>query len=320
MADADVIKIAQSLGVSVKSLYMLSNNPMRLREKRRKPRYENYRRVVIHRGRGRKNRVLSVPNEFLRRVQRGILKKYLYNLEPSEYATAYLPGFSVRANALPHTGKEFIVKTDILHFFDSIDEELVWRTVRELGFSIPATTLLTDLCVYRDRLPQGAPTSPHLANLVMRRFDEKIGAWCKERGITYTRYCDDMTFSGQKDALCGVGLIGEVRKELHRIGLQLNDEKTAFIPASQQQRVTGAVVNKKTRLSRDARRELRQAVYYCEKFGVKEHLAHRNDPSAPEEYLRSLLGKISFALQLDPTDGEMREMFRKIKKLTDGSK
>ena len=62
---------------------------------------------------------------------------------------------------------------------------------------------------------------------------------------------------------------------------------------------------------------MRQAVYYCEKFGVKEHLAHRNDPSAPEEYLRSLLGKISFALQLDPTDGEMREMFRKVKNMTE---
>lgn len=122
-----------------------------------------------------------------------------------------------------------------------------------------------------------------------------------------------MTFSGERDAVCGVGLIGTVRKELQRMGLQLNDAKTAFIPASQQQRVTGAVVNEKTRLARDARRELRQAVYYCEKFGVKEHLGHRNDPSAPEEYLRSLLGKISFALQLDPTDGEMREMFRKIK-------
>ena len=286
---------------------------MRLKKKRKKPRYQNYRTVVIHRGRGRKNRVLSVPNELLRRVQRRVLETYLYTLKPSEYATAYLPGFSVRMNAQPHTGREFIVKTDILHFFDSIDEDLVWRTVRELGFSIPATTLLTNLCVYRGRLPQGAPTSPHLANLVMRRFDERLGAWCAERGITYTRYCDDMTFSGERDAVCGVGLIGTVRKELQRMGLQLNDAKTAFIPASQQQRVTGAVVNEKTRLAREARRELRQAVYYCEKFGVKEHLGRRNDPAVPEEYLRSLLGKISFALQLDPTDGEMREMFRKIK-------
>lgn len=162
MADADVMEIALALDVSVQSLYMLSNNPMRLKKKRKKPRYQNYRTVVIHRGRGRKNRVLSVPNELLRRVQRRILETYLYTLKPSEYATAYLPGLSVRTNAQPHTGREFIVKTDILHFFDSVDEDLVWRTVRELGFSIPATTLLTNLCVYRGRLPQGAPRRPTL--------------------------------------------------------------------------------------------------------------------------------------------------------------
>lgn len=178
MIDPDVQKIADALGTSVSQLYMLSNLRS-VRTKRKKThRYTNYHKVVIHRGRGRKNRILSVPNGFLKQVQRKILTTYLYTLPVSVHAKAYQPETSVVQNALPHVGKECIAKLDISHFFDSIDTDMVYSVMRRLGLSVPATTLLTHICTYQGKLPQGAPTSPRIANLVMCRFDERIAAWC----------------------------------------------------------------------------------------------------------------------------------------------
>lgn len=183
-------------------------------------------------------------------VQRRILERYLYQLEVSEYSTAYCKGKSLIDNASPHVRKEYVLKLDISHFFDSIDDDMVYLVLKHLGLSVPATTLLTHLCTYQARLPQGAPISPYIANLVMKQFDKKLGRWCCEHNITYTRYCDDMTFSGSKSDIRSANVIGKVRRMLYHMGFTLNDKKTVFISSSQQQRVTGVVVNEKPVLSR----------------------------------------------------------------------
>lgn len=313
MIDPDVQKIADALGTSVSQLYMLSNQRI-VRTKRKKThRYTNYHKVVIHRGRGRKNRILSVPNGFLKQVQRKILTTYLYTLPVSVHAKAYQPETSVVQNALPHVGKECIAKLDISHFFDSIDTDMVYSVMRRLGLSVPATTLLTYICTYQGKLPQGAPTSPCIANLVMCRFDERIAAWCAAHEITYTRYCDDMTFSGTQAAIRNSGLIPMIQKRLYHMGFELNRDKTVIVGTSQQQRVTGVVVNEKPALSREERRRIRQEVHYCEKFGVKESLAYRKDQRTPLEYLHSLLGRIAYALQIDPDQAEMQACFEMVR-------
>lgn len=314
MTDLDVLTAASELGVSFDKLYMLSNN-RKPRRKRRGSKYENYHTVVIHRGRGHRNRILSVPNNLLKLVQRRILERYLYQLEASEYSTAYCKGKSLLDNASPHIGKKCILKLDISHFFDSITDDSVYLVFKPLGLSVPATALLTHLCVYKGKLPQGAPTSPYIANLVMKKFDEKLGKWCRNRNITYTRYCDDMTFSGDRAAVRKSNIIGKVRALLGNMNMKLNDKKTVFISSSQQQRVTGIVVNEKPAIPREMRRLIRQEVYYCQKFGVSDSLQRQGMDISPDKYLHSLLGRISFALQIDPDNSEMLKYFDTVKQL-----
>ncbi|WP_303826166.1 reverse transcriptase domain-containing protein [Ruminococcus flavefaciens] len=310
----DIPYIAETLKVPVGKLYMLSNN-YKPRKKRKGSIYENYHTVVIHHGRGHKNRTLNVPNAFLKLVQRRLLDNFLYQLKVSEYSTAYCKGNSLLDNAAPHVGKECVLKLDISHFFDSIDDDKVLFVMKRLGVSITATVLFTHLCTYKGKLPQGAPTSPYIANLVMKQFDEKLGHWCSEYNITYTRYCDDMTFSGDKADIRSANVISKVRRMLYRMGFTINDKKTVFISSSQQQRVTGIVVNEKPTLSRSQKRTLRQEVYYCQKYGAAESINRKGHDISPDKYLHSLLGRIAFALQVEPDNSEMKEYFETVKSL-----
>lgn len=314
MIDTDVLIISETLDVPVNKLYMLSNN-YTSRKKHRRSKYENYHMVVIHHGIVHKKRILCVPNAFLKTVQRRILDQYLYQLEESEYSTAYCKGKSLLDNASPHVGKECVLKLDISHFFDSIDDDMVYLVMKRLGLSVPATALLTHLCTYRAKLPQGAPTSPYIANLAMKQFDEKLGRWCSERNIAYTRYCDDMTFSGPKAAIRESRIISKVRSMMYRMGFMLNDKKTVFISSSQQQRVTGIVVNEKPVLSRTQRRAIRQEVYYCQKYGAAKSIKRRKLNISPDKYLHSLLGRIAFALQIEPDNSEMKGYFETVKNM-----
>lgn len=313
MTDVDVMLISEVLGVPVRKLYMLSSD--RVPRQKRGGSYSNYHQSVIYTGKAKKKRVLTVPNGFLKLVQRRILDRCLCKLPVSEYATAYRKGTSVRDNALLHTGKEFIIKLDISGFFDSINDDAVYMVMKQFRLSPRATSLMTHLCVHRGVLPQGAPTSPYIANLVMKHFDEYIGEWCAERNITYSRYCDDMTFSGSRDDLLGSRLVGNVRRKLYAMGFELNREKTVFAAGSQRQTVTGLVVNEKADLPRETRRELRQEVYYCLKYGVREHLSRRGSDDAPLRYINGLMGRLAYQLQQRPEDEKLRESFEKLKEL-----
>lgn len=307
--DAHIIQLSQLLELSVPKLYMLSNDENINGRHRKKCYYRNYHRVILKRTREKKIRVLNVPNFLLKTVQRRILHRILYKLPVSEYAFAYVQGRSLPGNALPHVGKEVVLKLDISRFFDSIDGDAVYAVIRQLMLSESAAVLLTNLCIYQGRLPQGAPTSPYLANLVMKRFDAQVGKWCGARGISYTRYCDDMTFSGSKAAMQTEELTAYIKRKLCRIGFSLNAQKTAVIRAAQQQRVTGIVVNEKLAVPRALRRRIRQEVYYCGKFGVQDSLNRRNADTDPVSYLHSLLGRIAYARQIEPDNAELAAYF-----------
>ena len=129
-----------------------------------------------------------------------------------------------------------------------------------------------------------------------------MGQWCRERGVAYTRYCDDMTFSGDFDP---AEVIRFVRLELKKMGFLLNEQKTRIQRSGQQQTVTGIVVNEKLSIPADYRRKLRQELYYCRKFGIQEHLK-RIGLKIPEDACRmQLLGKVNYVLQVHPNDKDM---------------
>ena len=289
----ELSSVESDLGFSAKELYALSNSIDR-----------QYRQVVLPKRDGT-FRHLSVPSYKLKAVQRAIAEKILAHMPVSKYATAYRYGASVQKNASAHVGKQKVLRLDIYRFFDSVR----YQTVKDKvfcsdRFSEPIRILLSMLCYHRDVLPQGAPTSPAITNIIMREFDDTVGGYCTARGITYTRYCDDMTFSGDFDHRTVTDF---VRGELHKIGFILNEKKTAAIPASKRQTVTGIVVNKKLAVTSDYRRTLRQEVYYIKKYGITEHLTRIESDSTPKQYLQSLLGKISFALETSPADAHLAE-------------
>ncbi len=288
----ELSSLERDLGIPVKTLYAVSNNLNR-----------HYRTVQIPKKSGGL-RKLSVPDEILKKIQRQITDVLLVHMPISRYATAYRFGSTTLKNARPHVGKPLLLKLDILHFFDSIR----YSAVKDAAFppEIYAGNiriLLAMLCYYKDALPQGAPSSPAITNILLFKFDEAVGHWCRERGIAYTRYCDDMTFSGDfapQEVICFV------REELRKLGFLLNDQKTRIRRAGQRQSVTGIVVNEKPNVSAAYRRKLRQEVYYCQRFGVAGHLRQTGPEMPVDACLKHLLGKVNYVLQVSPDDCEMK--------------
>ena len=288
----ELASIEQDLGFSARTLYALSNNIEK-----------HYHNVDIPKRDGSK-RKLSVPDLILKNVQKSIADNILVQYPVSRYAKAYKVGSNVQQNAQPHVGQKKILKLDIEGFFDHI----LYSQVKDIvfykeKFSEPIRILLTMLCYYKESLPQGAPTSPAITNIILYDFDEKVGAFCAAKNIAYTRYCDDMTFSGDFDE---GEVISLVKRELYGLGLFLKNRKTVVIPASRRQTVTGIVVNEKLNITKEYKKNIRQEMYYIQKFGIDEHL-NKLGISDKRGYLLSLKGRIAFVLQTLPNNREFLE-------------
>ncbi|MBC8574661.1 reverse transcriptase family protein [Jingyaoa shaoxingensis] len=259
-----------------------------------------YRQFLIPKKNGG-SRMISEPLPNLKEIQEWILKNILYKAEISTYAKAYIPGKSVKDNVRFHRRQKKVLSLDIKAFYDHLTDWMVFQFFIEKGYNEAVAMMLTGLCCLRGCLPQGAPTSAALSNLLMVEFDEKVGLFCKEKKIRYTRYADDMTFSGDFDEL---EVIRFVRQELKSIGLRLNMKKTRTRKQGQQQEVTGIVVNYKTQLPKSIRKEIRKNMYYIQKFGLESHLEYIGLEC--RNYREHLLGQIGYALFINPKDQEMK--------------
>lgn len=289
----ELSSLERDLGFSADTLYAVSNSLNR-----------HYRKVEIPKSDG-SVRTLSVPDGLLKAIQRRIAQVLLPALPVSPWATAYRPGGSVRRNAAPHVGKPLVLKLDIYHFFDAVSYAMVKRLIFPEGvYSESNRILLSMLCCYQDKLPQGAPASPAISNRILLEFDWAVGLWCRDCGIAYTRYCDDLTFSGAFDPQVVIAFVGQ---QLRSAGFLLNRNKIRILPQSRCQNVTGVVVNQGLHVCAAYRRELRQEVYYCRKFGAAGHLNKRGLDIPEQEYLSRLLGKLNYVLQISPGDSSIRD-------------
>lgn len=276
----------------IKEIYSISNN------------VENNYKVFKIRKRNGKYRTIYEPNSILKHMQKQILNNVLYDISVSEYAKAYKKGTSLKDNALVHTNKKIILKLDIEDFFDNISFTNIYNKCFNIEhFPKKIGVLFTTLVTYDGYLPQGAPTSAYISNIVMKDFDETIGNYCTSNNIDYTRYSDDMTFSSDFDIS---ELIKVVRKNLYKLGLKLNNDKIHIVRNSSSQSVTGIVVNEKVQLSSKYRKKIRQEIYYIKKYGLESHL-NRIKILDKEKYLRSLYGKILYVLQINNNDKEFIE-------------
>ena len=285
----------------IKTIYSISNNIEK-----------NYKIYKIKKRNG-KYRTIYEPNSILKQIQKQILINILNNKSISKYAKAYHKGIQLKDNAIFHINKEIILKLDIENFFENISFLDIYNSCFPIEyFPKSVGMILTYLCTYNNHLTQGSPTSPYISNLVMKEFDEELGNWCNLRNISYTRYSDDMTFSGQFNPS---ELIVKVRKMLYKLGLSLNNDKIHIIHKSSRQNVTGIVVNEKMQVNIKYRNKIRQEIYYIKKFGLSSHLKKCDINIKPKKYLNGLYGRILYVLQINENDKEFMKYKHFIEKL-----
>jgi len=309
-----------------------------------KRRIDPYRVFAIRKRRGGK-RFICVPESGLLGVQRWIHDNILCApvalKKLSCHVTAYTPGSSHIVNANHHVGAAWLVKLDLTRFFESVSERQVYRVFRDLGYRALVAFCLTRLCTrvlpassdnrlqrctkrwqpgkprtflgarVVGHLPQGAPTSPMLANLVCVALDADLQEIARREGMTYTRYADDMTFSGEMTDRSGATRIArEASVVVGCHGFGINRQKTSIAKNGGRKIVTGlSVEGDAVRLPRAYKDEIRQELFYLGKHGVENHcsrIGYKNHLL----YLLRLAGRIRYAIAVEPVVG--RRMMDKL--------
>lgn len=222
-----------------------------------------YREFTIPKRAGGSRRI-AAPAPDLKQLQRRILQRLLSRLKAHQSATGFERGRSIVTNALVHARKPVVVRMDIKDFFGSTSAKRVEAYFRAVGWSGEAARLLTRLSTHEGSLPQGAPTSPRLSNLVNVRLDARLSALARKLGAAYTRYADDITFSFSAEDRSAIGAaIVTTKRVLADEGYALHQKRKLHIRRRhQQQLVTGLVVNDRPRLPRSTRRWLRAVEHH----------------------------------------------------------
>ncbi len=268
--------------------------------------------------RGGGERVICAPKLQLRWIQRQILDKILAKVTPHQAAHGFVPGRSTVTNAAMHRGAALLLKFDLKDFFPTIHYHRVMGLFASLGYYVGdgrfgteddakrVAPTLARLCCYAPDpeawegvvLPQGAPTSPAISNLVCRRLDARLEGLARSKEGVYTRYADDLTFSFKDDKSLDLGRFRWwVDQVCHQEGFFVNQAKYRVIRASQRQLVTGIVVNDELRIPREDRRRFRAMLHNCRKHGLESQARDLGDlPS----YLR---GFASYVHMVHPEEG-----------------
>jgi hypothetical protein len=293
--------VAAALGLSVPALRFFSIH----REAERVAHYVRF--SVPKRSGGR--RVILAPKRRLKALQRKLLALLVGRLPVSDWAHGFRRGRSVRTGAEPHVGKAVLPRLDLQDFFPTVTFGRVRGLLIALGYGYVVATVLAVLMTEAERQPvqvdgnvfhvpvgqrqcvQGAPTSPGLCNAIALRLDRRLAGLARSLGFVYTRYADDLTFSGDR-----AGHVNVLREKATRIireeGFAVNEAKTRVLRKGRCQRVTGVVVNQVLGLSRRERRRLRAMIHQ-----LRPNLqVGPADPSC----VAHLRGKLGYLAMLNP--------------------
>ena len=189
-----------------------------------------------------KKRKIAQPSKRLKGLQSWILTEILNKLKSSDNCKGFEKGSNLRDNALPHVGANVVMTLDLSDFFPSVPARRVYGIFRSVGFNKLISTVLTRICTYEEGLPQGAPTSPKLANLVLWTMDLRLQGYVGKRGITYTRYADDLSFSANNPQKLLLSL-PTIKRIVRDEGFELNADKTRIAGSARAKIVTGLIVN-----------------------------------------------------------------------------
>lgn len=263
-----------------------------------------YREFTVNKKKGGK-RIINEPLPNLKRIQYWILWNILSNIVISPYAKAYIPKRGLKQNIRFHRNQNKILNVDIKDFFPSISQVQVERVFKEIGYSTTLSKYLSKLCLLDNSLPQGAPTSPAISNIIMKGFDEEVSKFARSKNINYTRYADDMTFSGEFEEKIMTEYVETV---LSKYNFQLNKKKTKLMYNSQRQIVTGIVVNEKIQLPKEKRKNLRLVLHYLKLNGLDDFLFKNKIEISKERFINSMIGQVSFGLYLNKDDSNLSEL------------
>jgi RNA-directed DNA polymerase len=263
-------------------------------------------------------RELSAPHHDLAATQQWILMHILEKIPTHDAAHGFVPGRGTMTNATPHIGRATVINLDLKDFFPSITFPRVKGIFQQLGYSPAVATILALLCTECPRrkveyngktfhvatgsrgLPQGACTSPALSNLLARRLDSRLNGIAKKLGFTYTRYADDITFSGSAEFAAKTGyLLARVRHIVADEKLTVNETKTRVQRPNSRQSVTGIVVNQRPNVPRRVRRRLRAILHHAKKEGLAKQ-NRRNH----QNFKGWLSGMISYIRMVNPETGK----------------
>ncbi len=298
--------LAQQMGIERKALRWLTYH-------RRGATLVHYHRYEIAKKSGGV-RCISAPKPALAQAQRWIFHNILRRLDPEPQAHGFVPGRSIVSNAAPHAGQDVVINLDLKDFFPSITFRRVKGIYHGLGYGEHIATLLALLCTEPPRvpvaldgktyhvalgarvLPQGACTSPALTNALCRRLDRRLDGLARRHGFTYTRYADDLTFSGSGKAPRAVGrLLRSVRAIVGAEGLTEHPRKTHVMRRGGRQEVTGLTVNDRPSISRRELRTLRAILHTAARFGLES----QNRDGRPH-FAAHLRGRVEYACMIDP--------------------
>lgn len=275
--------------------------------------------------RGGQVRLIEAPKERLKAIQRQLLIEILERVPVHDAAHGFCAGRSIQTFAAPHVGQRVVLKMDLQDFFPTIAAARVSALFRAIGYPETVADLLTGLCTTitppdfwrsvadisreerrrvevlygRRHLPQGAPTSPAIANLCAYRLDCRLAALASRAGGRYTRYADDLAFSGDAQFMRRVKPFRIYAASLAlEEGFAVHHRKTRIMPAAARQKLAGLIVNDKLNIRRDDYDELKAILTNCARHGAatqnREQLA---------DFRAHLLGRISFVRQINPHRG-----------------
>lgn len=255
-------------------------------------------------------RRIAAPRGPLRKIQRKILDDILAKVPVHDACHGFVVGRSTVTNAKAHEKAALVVKLDLKDFFPTVHYRRVKGLFEHLGYGEEVAGALAGITTYRPKLPngtvvwpgmlpQGAPTSPAIANLTCRRMDNRLERLAAKYGAVYTRYADDLTFSFAELPEIRIGrFLWWVDAICQQEGFTERDDKRRILRAKHQQRVTGLVVNQRVNVPRKDRHRFRAILHNCAKHGVA------SQAKGHEDFPAFLAGYAAYVHMVDPKLGK----------------
>jgi hypothetical protein len=301
---------------------------------------EHYRYRTMLKRSGRL-RLIEAPKPRLKQIQRRLLAEILHQVPAHAAVHGFVPGRSIATFAAPHAGRRVVLRMDLRDFFPSIRAARVGAFFRTAGYSDVVAAALTGLATNaapvgvwkgaarehpalaagpgllenarslycRPHLPQGAPTSPALANICFRSADQRLQALARSAGAQYTRYADDLAFSGGASFARGARRFAlHVAAIVEEEGFHVEHRKTRLTPSSARQTLAGVVVNERPSLPRGEIEKLEAILVNCVRRGPEGQ-----NRDAHPRFREHLAGRIAFLAMLHPAKAKrLRAIFDRI--------